>query len=891
MSLAVEFFSLSFFVFVVVIALIVRRIFRVALRYGESRVTAVFVVMLAVMVLVFFDRMVFAATLVLLFAPVVLAIGVFGAATDLGRGSKTGEATADFGSRIRMVRQDLMAVGLPADVLSVPRRPSRFTAAAVVTSIVASGWLAITSVGVGDETAWRRHVRDWTDDNGAFEPQYRLLEIWFPILPGLAEWPWFVIGFVMPAVSLLAVFAVRWLWASDMHGGRVAIVAIGLFGLVLMWGSRRVAPVVAGETDSASFVAVDWRHLVASSLFLIVATALLLRTRLSHDQGRADTELAIATAECSSSTLIVGTPGESLVDSGFAEGAVRAGTEAEKETARIIDEWAIHYPGTVVWHSLELARLTKRTKKKYDVDHVIWRGDRIVVVDTKNWEADRYAVTAEGVFRNGKKTDYGRGTWSSAVPALTKQFGVPVSTCYAVTNPNTEISYDGTMCSVHQSQLSEWLTAAFSAHPVAWNRQATSALFRLGLDSPRQIRPSGHVGLGGSESTSPPDDSLRDRAVLAHLANRLDVLGRELAASPPSSVGSQAMIDTANRVGGSWMRPHDAVLSGVQGAPRELDAKQRKDLINLIVTIAHYWYAVAYQTFVATDPMLQDGFTTLVEQCGRYGTAAVLGPSQESPNMRLFMLLVGVDPRFDDATRATVIPEIAAVVSRYHQSPIADRTPEGEAALLSRAYRVLSGTARLRSIARLRRYQPKGFSADWWRSVCAQGTQTRSELLFADALVAADRRAERSRQLGGSDAVAMVLLTSVAIATIVYTTVSAVGADGVLPTPEASVAPSTTPVPEESEELIPTLSELVGLIGAERSTLGIGAQGGEVQFVQRALEAVLDIDWAPTGVFDLPTAQSVRELQSFFGVAPTGRVDDETWQLIDWVVSDHLAAG
>lgn len=85
---------------------------------------------------------------------------------------------------------------------------------------------------------------------------------------------------------------------------------------------------------------------------------------------------------------VFGKPGAGLDGSGLNADRVAAGQKGEKRVAEELERLAARYPNTYVFHSVKLFG------SKADIDHVVVQGDKVLLVDSKNWaRGHKYEVT------------------------------------------------------------------------------------------------------------------------------------------------------------------------------------------------------------------------------------------------------------------------------------------------------------------------------------------------------------------------------------------------------------------------------------------------------------------------------------------------------------------
>ena len=95
---------------------------------------------------------------------------------------------------------------------------------------------------------------------------------------------------------------------------------------------------------------------------------------------------------------IYGTPAASLTwgIAGSATGDVTAGSEGEKQTAKILEAFAAKHADVRVFHSV------RWPGSKGDTDHMVVIGNHVIIIDSKRWMSSRkYSVTAKGTILRG----------------------------------------------------------------------------------------------------------------------------------------------------------------------------------------------------------------------------------------------------------------------------------------------------------------------------------------------------------------------------------------------------------------------------------------------------------------------------------------------------------
>lgn len=120
-----------------------------------------------------------------------------------------------------------------------------------------------------------------------------------------------------------------------------------------------------------------------------------------------------------------GTPGGSLKGKkgDFGEAAVRAGLEGERATARLLAEAFRHSHDVHVFHDLHIPDRGSRTGAG-NIDHLVVRGRRVVVVDSKSWKPGFY-WTLGGHTRRGFESfpSADKATMGMAVDRLQSHLG------------------------------------------------------------------------------------------------------------------------------------------------------------------------------------------------------------------------------------------------------------------------------------------------------------------------------------------------------------------------------------------------------------------------------------------------------------------------------------
>lgn len=93
---------------------------------------------------------------------------------------------------------------------------------------------------------------------------------------------------------------------------------------------------------------------------------------------------------------VFGTPGASLFKANLDPSAVQAGIKGEQVVGAELERLAAFYPNTYVFHSVKLHG------KVGDIDHLVVQGNRMLMVDTKNWKQD----ADYDIFYKGEEADF-----------------------------------------------------------------------------------------------------------------------------------------------------------------------------------------------------------------------------------------------------------------------------------------------------------------------------------------------------------------------------------------------------------------------------------------------------------------------------------------------------
>lgn len=81
---------------------------------------------------------------------------------------------------------------------------------------------------------------------------------------------------------------------------------------------------------------------------------------------------------------------------GAAQGQIDSGSEGEKMTAKILNEFVKSIPSAKVFHSVEWPG------SQGDTDHMLIIGNLVIIIDSKRWKSKRkYSVTPKGTILRG----------------------------------------------------------------------------------------------------------------------------------------------------------------------------------------------------------------------------------------------------------------------------------------------------------------------------------------------------------------------------------------------------------------------------------------------------------------------------------------------------------
>lgn len=119
---------------------------------------------------------------------------------------------------------------------------------------------------------------------------------------------------------------------------------------------------------------------------------------------------------------IIGTPGASLGTSGFSDEQVAAGVAGERNTARILDDFARRHDSVIVFHSVRW----NMNGAPYDIDHVVVVGQRVFFLDSKNWSKGNYTMLASGdtVIKDGVSIPNGAIHIQSGADTYINAYGI-----------------------------------------------------------------------------------------------------------------------------------------------------------------------------------------------------------------------------------------------------------------------------------------------------------------------------------------------------------------------------------------------------------------------------------------------------------------------------------
>lgn len=126
---------------------------------------------------------------------------------------------------------------------------------------------------------------------------------------------------------------------------------------------------------------------------------------------------------------VYGEPAASLswgID-GADNGAVESGSEGEKQTAKILNEFVKTIPAAKVFHSIQWPG------SQGDTDHMLVIGNLVIIIDSKRWKSKRkYSVTPKGAILRGTvpfpegrvKMIPAMMAWNKVLPKEAKVVGV-----------------------------------------------------------------------------------------------------------------------------------------------------------------------------------------------------------------------------------------------------------------------------------------------------------------------------------------------------------------------------------------------------------------------------------------------------------------------------------
>lgn len=151
--------------------------------------------------------------------------------------------------------------------------------------------------------------------------------------------------------------------------------------------------------------------------------------------------------------VILGTAAAGLQDAGWAKSAghARAGAQAEKATAAVLDAWARRHPGVAVLHDLDVPRPGYTA----NVDHVVVSGSDILIIDSKAW-APGFVWSLGGKSYRGLK----------AFPAATKRtlpMAIDTYTEHLARHGITGVNISAALvvwCSRNKGAVSTWALSA-----------------------------------------------------------------------------------------------------------------------------------------------------------------------------------------------------------------------------------------------------------------------------------------------------------------------------------------------------------------------------------------------------------------------------------------------
>ena len=212
-----------------------------------------------------------------------------------------------------------------------------------------------------------------------------------------------------------------------------------------------------------------------------IVTVLVRRKRV-RDNARmnsllveGDRQLDIDLDARASATRRWGTPGR--VSGGRFGRNADIGNIGERITERHLSTWFGQVPAARVFHGLRWPGT-----QNADIDHAVLVGDRLAVIDTKNWKRSRYYWDGSSLFREGEQLPAFRIGIAAAALAAQLPRPVRIQTWVVLVNPDCEIEdrSQGTTRLVSPSQLIEELAAFLlydpQAHPGVVDRTLVRAL-------------------------------------------------------------------------------------------------------------------------------------------------------------------------------------------------------------------------------------------------------------------------------------------------------------------------------------------------------------------------------------------------------------------------------
>lgn len=121
-----------------------------------------------------------------------------------------------------------------------------------------------------------------------------------------------------------------------------------------------------------------------------------------------------------------GEPAASLswgIDGNRTKASLMPGIEGEKQTAKLLDKYALKHPGVYIFHSLSWP------ESNGDTDHIVVYKDLVILIDTKRWKSQRkYTVTEKNTIKRGTvhfpegrvKIGYAAKAWAKKIPGKQK---------------------------------------------------------------------------------------------------------------------------------------------------------------------------------------------------------------------------------------------------------------------------------------------------------------------------------------------------------------------------------------------------------------------------------------------------------------------------------------